>query len=247
MSQRVSVCVVRPVHALCAQCGCLLYFVGGACGCLCGCVCAYVCSISVKGVSLESAPRGCAEAQPSSTLFLMSSHGQAGRRLRIRPRAVLAGGKGSGGARDQVCAGCSRSLPTSLSLSSVTLQRGICIFDPQGSFWFHHSHLYHTDSSQIHAPGSSVPRWRDLGWLCGPTASLAGESSRCLVACSHSPDPQSRGQPLRTKSRGWHCQVQSVGWWAFQRGWGRAYGTCLKSGHQAPGSRGGLAPGARQG
>lgn len=66
MSQRVSVCVVRPVHALCAQCGCLLYFVGGAVGvCVVVCVHMYVAS-SVKGVSLESIPQGCAEAQPSS-------------------------------------------------------------------------------------------------------------------------------------------------------------------------------------
>lgn len=147
---------------------------------------------------------------PPPALFLVSSREQAGRRLWIRPLAVLAGRKGSGGARNQVCAGCSRSLPTlpepQQCDSTVGGSASLTLMSLSGS------HLYHTDSSQIHGPGFSVPSGRDLGWLCGPTASVVVES--------HSPDPQNRAQPLRTKPGGWHCQVQSVEWWAFQWGWG---------------------------
>lgn len=130
-----SVCESRCVHEpaceclCCVTCVCLVcsvwwpaLFWGGACGCRVV-VCVHMQQSSVKGVSLGSAPRGCAEGH---TLPREAPADQAP----CRPGWW----KSSDGARDQVCAGCFRSLPPLPEPQQCDSAVGICIFDPHESF-----------------------------------------------------------------------------------------------------------------
>lgn len=157
-------------------------------------------------------------------------------------RAVLAGGKTQKEPGDRSELGVSVSLYPSLSLSSVTLEWGFLIFDPQESFPFRHSHLCHPASSHIHAPGLEphppftlvpprlLPHSRTwfrapagtCAELCSPTGQLGLENPPdASPAASHKPCPSEQLGPSRDQvQRAALPGAVSGGGWAFQRDWG---------------------------
>lgn len=111
------------------------------------------------------------------------SSGQGGRCMWIGPRVGAAGGKSSEKEPgDLVCCGGATSeldpSGPSLSLSSVTLEWEVLIFDPQESVQFRDLHLYHPDASQTHTrlvlkPQAEGPAPSSL---CGSTSQRGLES-----------------------------------------------------------------------
>lgn len=175
-----------------------------------------------------------------ATLFL-------GRCLRIRPHAVLAGGKAPTEPGTRSVLGVSGLSLPSLSLSSVTLQWGSASLTLMSlSSSTTHTCTTQTPPKFMHLvprspgggtwPGSVVPRpaWWENPADASPLAPTALALRTELGPSGPSPEVGI-------------ARCSQWGGGLFRGGWGRAYGTCLKSGHQAPGSRGGLAPGARQG